>query len=119
MMNADGTDIHRISFGKGRYATPVWSPDGKWLAFTRMWGGKFYIGIMKPDGSKERLLACGHLVESPAWAPNSRVIMFAHQDRSGTERMHSIDITGYNQKEVPTPMDGITPEWAHPMNFVN
>ena len=119
MMNVDGSDIHRVSFGKGRYATPVWSPDGKWIAFTRMWGRKFYIGIMKPDGSKERLLACGHLVESPAWAPNSRVLMFAHQDRSGTERMHSIDITGYNQREIPTPMDGITPEWAHPMNFVN
>src|SRR6185437_4615108 len=28
VMNADGSDIHRISFGNGRYGTPVWSPRG-------------------------------------------------------------------------------------------
>ncbi len=28
VMNADGSNVKRISFGKGRYATPVWSPRG-------------------------------------------------------------------------------------------
>ncbi len=118
IMDADGSNIKRISFGKGRYATPVWSPDGEWIAFTRFGGGRFYIGIMKPDGSKERLLACGYLVEGPTWSPNSRILMFSHQDRNGIEKMHSIDITGFNQREIITPLDGIDPEWAHPMNFV-
>ena len=59
VMNADGSDIHRISFGSGRYATPVWSPRGDYIAFTKMAGGQFYIGVMYPDGSGERLLASG------------------------------------------------------------
>lgn len=112
VMNADGSNVRRISFGKGRYATPVWSPNGEWIAFTRFGRGKFYIGIMKPDGTKERLLACGYLVESPTWSPNSRVLMFSHQDRSGIEKMHSIDITGFNQREIITPVDGINPDWS-------
>ena len=62
-MNADGSDVHRISFGSGRYATPVWSPRGDYIAFTKMAGGQFYIGVMYPDGSGERLLASGFLVE--------------------------------------------------------
>ena len=30
---------HRISFGGGRYATPVWSPRGDLIAFTKIGGG--------------------------------------------------------------------------------
>ena len=34
-MNADGSDEQRITFGAGRYATPVWSPRGDLIAFTK------------------------------------------------------------------------------------
>jgi Tol biopolymer transport system component len=53
----------RISFNQGRYATPVWSPRGDIIAFTKMANGQFYIGVMNVDGSGERLLASGFLVE--------------------------------------------------------
>ena len=41
LMGADGSGVHRISFGDGRYATPVWSPRGDLIAFTKMKGGEF------------------------------------------------------------------------------
>ena len=34
-----GGGAQRISFGSGRYATPVWSPRGDLIAFTRYAGG--------------------------------------------------------------------------------
>ena len=37
----------RISFGDGSYSTPVWSPRGDLIAFTKQSGGKFSIGVMK------------------------------------------------------------------------
>ncbi|UNM06625.1 MAG: PD40 domain-containing protein [Holosporaceae bacterium] len=43
-MDADGDNIERISFGKGVYATPVWSPDGDWIAFTKIEEGRFILG---------------------------------------------------------------------------
>ena len=51
MMDADGSNVRRISYGDGRYATPVWSPRGDIIAFTKMANGRFYIGVMNVDGS--------------------------------------------------------------------
>jgi dipeptidyl aminopeptidase/acylaminoacyl peptidase len=39
VMNADGSNQHRISFFGGKAATPEWSPRGDQIAFTRMGGG--------------------------------------------------------------------------------
>ena len=116
VMNADGSNPHRISFGEGRYGTPVWSPRGDLIAFTRMDKGTFYIGVMKPDGSGERQLARGFLVEGPTWAPNGRVLMyFAQAPNGGRSRLYSIDLTGYNQREIVTPQDASDPAWS-PLN---
>ena len=80
IMDSNGRNVKRISFGKGRYATPVWAPKGELIAFTKMLKNKFYIGVMSPDGSGERLLAQGYLVEGPTWAPNGRVLMYFKQE---------------------------------------
>ena len=79
VMSAGGGGERRISFGEGRYATPVWSPRGDCIAFTKITGGSFGIGVMRPDGGGERMLATGFLVEGPTWAPNGRVLMFFRQ----------------------------------------
>ena len=117
VMNADGSNAQRVSFGqgRGRYGTPVWSPRGDLIAFTRYAtsDGNFYIGVMKPDGSGERLLAQGFLVEAPTWAPNGRVLMyFAQSPNGGRTRLFSIDLTGYNQREITTPQDASDPAWS-------
>ena len=54
----------------------MWSPRGDFIAFTKQGGGQFAIGVMKPDGSGERILTEGFHNEGPTWAPNGRVLMF-------------------------------------------
>ncbi|MBV9859638.1 MAG: Tol-Pal system protein TolB [Alphaproteobacteria bacterium] len=117
VMSAGGGDIKRISFGSGKYGTPVWSPRGDLIAFTKIDGGSFYIGVMRPDGSGERLLTQDFLVEGPTWAPNGRVLMYFRQSPSdsrgrGSTRLYSIDLTGYNQREIPTAGDASDPAWS-------
>ena len=117
VMDSDGSDVQRISFNQGRYATPVWSPRGDLIAFTRMSGGEFYIGVMRPDGSGERMLTNGFLVESPTWAPNGRVLSFFRQtpaDARGrvTSKVYTIDLTGFNERELVTPIDASDPAWS-------
>jgi TolB protein len=115
VMDSTGKNVRRISFGKGRYATPVWSPRGDLIAFTKMLSGRFYIGVMRTDGSGERLLADGYLVESPTWAPNGRVLQFFREQIRGNEKttkLYSVDLTGYNEREVITPLEASDPAWS-------
>ncbi len=118
VMDSDGRDAKRISYNKGRYATPVWSPRGDVIAFTKMEDGEFFIGIMRTDGTAERLLARGFLVEAPTWAPNGRVLMYYKQDRfkedgsGGKTRLFKVDITGFNESIINTPADASDPAWS-------
>jgi TolB protein len=113
VMNADGSQQQRISFGGGRYATPVWSPRGDLIAFTRI-SGNFRIGVMSPVGAGERMLTNQWQDEGPTWAPNGRVLMFfrSSQGGRGVADLWSVDLTGVNERRIPTPLDGSDPAWG-------
>ncbi len=113
-----GAGIRRLSAGDGRYSTPVWSPRGDYIAFTKQMSGRFLIGVMKPDGSGERILTEGYHNEGPTWAPNGRVLMFFRESQgaNGGPKLFSVDITGYNERPVPTPAFGSDPAWSPLLN---
>jgi TolB protein len=114
VMSAAGGPANRISFGSGRYGTPVWSPRGDVIAFTKQEGGAFKIGVIRPDGSGERILTEGYHNEGPTWAPNGRVLMFFRETggANGGPQLWSVDITGYNEQVVPTPSFASDPAWS-------
>lgn len=114
IMGADGSNQQRISFGTGSYGTPVWSPKGDYIAFTKQAGGQFAIGVMKPDGSGERILTEGFHNEGPTWAPNGRVLMFFRETPGGDggPALYSIDVTGYNERRIPTSGFASDPAWS-------
>ncbi|CAN5356316.1 Tol-Pal system beta propeller repeat protein TolB [soil metagenome] len=113
VMDADGSNQQRISFGGGRFATPEWSPRGDLIAFTKI-AGDFRIGVMTPSGSGERLLTNSWQDESPTWSPNGRVIQFFRttQGRGGKSNLYQVDLTGVNERRLPTPVDGSDPTWG-------
>jgi TolB protein len=96
----------------------VWSPRGDLIAFTKLLGGQFLIGVMKPDGSGERVLTEGFHNEGPTWAPNGRVLMFFRESpgATGGPKLYTIDLTGYNERQVATPAFGSDPAWSPLIN---
>lgn len=113
VVDINGGQPRRISFGGGNYGSPVWSPRGDLIAFTKIKGGLFHIGVMKTDGSDERLLTRSALDEGPTWSPNGRVILFSRKDyNTDRTRLFTIDVTGYNERELPTPLDASDPDWS-------
>ena len=99
-------------------AMVVWSPRGDLIAFTKMRKGRFYIGVMRTDGSGERLLTENYYQEAPSWSPNGRVLVFYRETKAGSKgegfsaTLWSIDITGYNERKLTTKTDASDPSWS-------
>jgi len=118
VIDANGQNMKRISYGEGIYRTPVWSPRGDLIAFIKMWNGSFYLGVMRPDGSGERLITQGYILDDPIWSVNGRMIMYSRQERSvvkgksGKFHLNIIDLTGSNNRQIPTLNAAYSAAWS-------
>jgi len=75
VINADGTGKERLTItGKCNY--PVWSPDGKRIAFHQI-GDEPGICIMKADGGNPALVpGTEKIVGRPCWSPRGDELLF-------------------------------------------
>jgi serine/threonine protein kinase len=67
----------RFTFGNGgrHYGRPVWSPDGKRLAYTYA-GGGIYAKDASGSGAEQELLKTGAVSVPLSWSPDGRQILF-------------------------------------------
>jgi dipeptidyl aminopeptidase/acylaminoacyl peptidase len=82
----------------GRFFCPTWSPDGRFVAFSRMTSARPSIGIKKADGSDEirSLTESSEDADFPSsWSPDGRTIAYTISygtDQSSTRRALSEDV---------------------------
>ncbi len=112
VMDADGSNQKRLSFFGGRAATPEWSPRGDQIAFTHI-AGNFRIAVMSPGGGSLRHLTDSWQDEAPTWAPNGRIVQFFRTERgTGDTGLYQVDLTGDNERRLPTPVAASDPSWG-------
>ncbi len=65
--NADGTGNHQLTT-TGRDMDPTWSPNGKWIAFSRGLTADPHTWAIRADGTGERAIApAGKAIGHPDW----------------------------------------------------
>jgi TolB protein len=71
---------------------PVWSPDGKKIAFTSNRDGNYEIYLMNPDGSEQRNISQHPGQDNFAtWSPDSRRLAWI-SNRDGEYGIYVIDL---------------------------
>jgi len=117
IMEIDSKKSVRIGGDKDSGGGPLWSPDGKWLAFGGHQGEKGGLFIARPDGSDVTFLTSWNGTNSPlpgtgkeyTWSPDSKQIAFI-SSTPGTEAAEAsgdpIVITRYLYK--PDAGEGMT-----------
>jgi Tol biopolymer transport system component len=123
IVNADGSDLRRLTNDKYADLQPAWSPDGKTIAFATDRGpetdfsqlrfGNMRIGLYHlENGAIEILPHTEHGKNiNPVWAPDGRSIAFV-SDRSGISDIYLYDFGDHNLyqlTDVFTGVTGITP----------
>lgn len=86
IMNADGSNQYKIADG----CAPVWSPDGKKIAFHNYSKNKNWeLYIMNADGSNQRNISNGPTSTDtyPSWSPDGKSIAF-HTTRDGIDNTY-------------------------------
>lgn len=68
-MNADGTNIRRVTDTREWDTQPAWSPDGKQIAFASRRDKNWDIHVINVDGGKERNLTYSHFEDTPDLVP--------------------------------------------------
>jgi TolB protein len=107
-IDADGTDLTRLTHSPGPDFDPSWSPDGTRIAFRRERSGEPEIWIMNADGTEQRRLTDGL---SPAWSPDGSLIAFAGP--SGSSGIITvIRPNGTGRRTLPHTEGGEYPSWS-------
>jgi TolB protein len=130
VINADGSEERNLS-GDALSADPIWSPDGRKIAFWSGPDGNGGVYVMNADGSERRLLANGGAVlrHQPgrnlghvAWSPDgSRMLLLrsglSQGGTSGGGRKNYVvvmnaDGSGLRRLTRSAGINGATPSWS-------
>jgi TolB protein len=111
-MPAAGGAAERITFNGNYNISPAISPDGRWLAYVARVNGAFKLHVMDLSSGQAVALTDTSADESPSFAPNSRLIMYATKVQ-GRESLMTTTLDGRIKTRLASvPGDIREPDWG-------
>lgn len=123
VVDADGSDERNLTRSENDEYTPVWSPDGSRIAFTREVGEEdAEIFVMDADGSEvTQVTDTPGANFIPSWSPDGSQIAFTqitHIENFNT-RLGVVDVdTGEVRILTTEEVGGVTPTWSPEGDYI-
>jgi TolB protein len=123
LVRPDGSGLRRLTTphvrqGYGGDSGPVWSRDGRRIAFARdlpAWGeDRFRVHVVGANGRNERALTSGPFDVMPTWAPDSKRLAFvrlAIGDTESVASIYAVTLRGTIEPLVSGTAD-VSPAWS-------
>lgn len=110
--SANGGSATRITFEGNYNVSPRPSPDGKSLAFISRRNGRFYLASLDLASGQTQILNDTGKDESPSFAPNSQMILFASYN-GGRGILSAVSADGRVKQKLSVPSGEIRePAWG-------
>ncbi len=113
-LSAPGELLRRYTFGEGDNRAPVWSPDGRRIAFESKRDHNWDVYAMDADGANlKRLTSHARFDGSPSWSPDGKQIAFT-SDRDGDLDIWLMNSDGTNARNLTpkSPAQDFDPSWS-------
>ncbi len=102
----------RLTFDGKYNASATVSADGKLIAYVHGSGNTFRIALMTPGNSGSQILTDGAMDESPDFAPNNSMVLFATQEK-GKAVLAAVSVDGKHKQTLAfTEGEVREPSWA-------
>ncbi len=120
VVSRDGGDAARLTNGIGNEYAPIFSPDGRWIAFTGEYDGNTDVYVIPANGGVPRRLTY-HPGNDTAvgWSPDSKQVIFVSGRDSASgryARLFTMAIDGVFPTPLPLPMGyegAYSPDGSH------
>lgn len=95
-------------------ADPMWSPDGRRIAFVSNRDGWFHLYVMNADGDDVRQITRGDFhVHAPAWSPDGTWIAFHSERDANRSQIFVAPAAGGEPRQITRgPGGGRQPAWS-------
>lgn len=110
--SVDGGSAQRVTFSGAYNISPALSPDGKSMAYISQVGGAFRLHLMDLANGQVKALTDTRDDESPSFAPNSRLLIYATR-AGGRDVLMTTSLDGRIKARLATPSADVRePVWG-------
>lgn len=112
-MNANGSNLSRLTNNAADDSGPAWSPDGQHIAFSSRGGGRAGIYVIDASGADDHPITPSG--NNPAWSPDGSKIVFNDLDPQPNNAfaLYLINSDGSNRTKLTNngSVDSVTGVW--------
>ncbi|MEJ2007573.1 MAG: PDZ domain-containing protein [Acidobacteriota bacterium] len=107
IVNRKGGQARRLVTGAGLESGPIFSPDGRWVAYTGTYNRNTDVYVVPAEGGQPRRLTYHPDADvALGWTPDSKDVLFRSHRASYSDpnQFFTVQVSGGFPKEIPLPM---------------